>query len=83
MRHLLSTTVLVFGTALSAPAMAQDAPGTCSELSIAQMGWSSAEIITDVAKFSLEQGYGCAVTLVMSRTSCRAACSSAWALHGH
>lgn len=68
MKHLLSMTTLALGTALAAPAMAQDAPATCGELSIAQMGWTSAEIITEVAKFLLEQGYGCDVTLVKSDT---------------
>ena len=33
--------------ALAVPAAAQDAPGTCGDLSIAQMGWTSAEIITE------------------------------------
>lgn len=68
MRHLLSMTTLALGTALAVPAAAQDAPGTCGDLSIAQMGWTSAEIITEVAKFLLEQGYGCYVTLVKSDT---------------
>ena len=68
MRHLLSMTTLALGTALAVPAAAQDAPGTCGDLSIAQMGWTSAEIITEVAKFLLEQGYGCDVTLVKSDT---------------
>lgn len=57
----------IAGSMLSNGAMAQDA-GECGEISIAQMGWASAEVITEVAKFLLEQGYGCSVALVNSDT---------------
>src|SRR5690606_8447903 len=46
---------------------AQEA-GECGDISIAQMGWASAEVITEVAKFLLEEGYGCTVSLVPSDT---------------
>lgn len=68
MKTLASITALALGTTLAAPAMAQDSAGTCGNLSIAQMGWASAEVITEVAKFLLEQGYGCKVSLVKSDT---------------
>lgn len=68
MKYLVSTAALAIGAAFAAPAFAQDTPASCGELSIAQMGWTSAEIITEVAKFLLEQGYGCDVTLVKSDT---------------
>ena len=41
-------------------AQAQD----CGEVSITEMDWGSAVIVTQVAKFLLEQGYGCSVTVV-------------------
>jgi glycine betaine/proline transport system substrate-binding protein len=54
---------------LSTAAFAQDATAQeCGDISIAQMGWASAEVITEVAKFLLEQGYGCSVSLVNSDT---------------
>jgi len=40
----------------------------CGEVSIAQMNWAAAEVTTNVAKFLLEQGYGCEVALVKSDT---------------
>ncbi|KPQ07080.1 MAG: glycine betaine/proline transport system substrate-binding protein [Rhodobacteraceae bacterium HLUCCA12] len=55
------------GCFMASAAAAQDA-GECGDVSIAQMGWASAEVITEVAKFLLEQGYGCDVSLVNSDT---------------
>ncbi|MGE0845420.1 MAG: glycine betaine ABC transporter substrate-binding protein [Flavobacteriaceae bacterium] len=48
-------------------AQAQE-PGKCGEVSIAQMNWAAAAVTTNVAKFLLEQGYGCKVNLVKSDT---------------
>jgi len=42
--------------------------GQCGKVSIAQMNWAAAEVTTNVAKFLLEQGYGCDVALVKSDT---------------
>ncbi|WP_102223381.1 ABC transporter substrate-binding protein [Acidimangrovimonas sediminis] len=50
-------------------AQAQDAkPAECGDISIAQMNWAAAEVTTNIAKFMLEQGYGCHVSLVKSDT---------------
>lgn len=49
-------------------AQAQSESAACGEVSIAQMGWAAAEVTTNVAKFLLEQGYGCTVALVNSDT---------------
>ena len=38
----------------------------CGEVSLTEMDWGSAIIVTQVAKFLLEQGYGCSVTTVPS-----------------
>ena len=67
MKLFVSAAALIAAGALHAlPASAEEA--ACGDVSIAQMGWASAEVITEVAKFLLEQGYGCKVSLVKSDT---------------
>ncbi len=48
-------------------------PGTasadCGEVSITEMNWASSQIITEVAKFLMEQGYGCTIEKVPSATT--------------
>ncbi|WP_372970798.1 ABC transporter substrate-binding protein [Marinobacter sp.] len=51
--------------AMSVPALAQ---ADCGEVSITEMGWASNAVVTGVAKFIMEQGYGCDVTVVPSDT---------------
>ncbi|MGB8622591.1 MAG: ABC transporter substrate-binding protein [Paracoccaceae bacterium] len=51
--------------AVAAPGVAM---ADCGEVSIAQMNWAAANVTTNVAKFLLEQGYGCDVKLVPSDT---------------
>lgn len=64
---ILSTAVLF--TVMSSPARAAD----CGEVSITEMNWASSQIITEVSKFLMEQGYGCKVTKVPSATVTAAA----------
>lgn len=40
----------------------------CGEISITEMNWASAAVVTTVATFLMEQGYGCSVTSVPSST---------------
>ncbi len=40
----------------------------CGEVSLTEMNWQSSQVITHVAKFLMEQGYGCTVELVPSAT---------------
>ena len=40
----------------------------CGKVSITEMNWASASVVTNVAKFLMEQGYGCKVTAVPSDT---------------
>tara|TARA_R110002126_G_scaffold25224_3_gene86601 strand:- start:1345 stop:2310 length:966 start_codon:yes stop_codon:yes gene_type:complete len=55
----------VFAAAFAAgPAAAKD----CGKVSITEMNWASAAVVTQVAKFVLEQGYGCEVQAVPSAT---------------
>jgi len=51
--------------ALSVPGLAQ---AECGEVSITEMGWASNTVVTNVANFIMEQGYGCDVTIVPSDT---------------
>lgn len=62
MRKLTSAALLC---ALTVPAMAQ---ANCGEVSITEMNWASNTVVTSVAKFIMEQGYGCDVTVVPSDT---------------
>ncbi|SLN31819.1 glycine betaine transporter periplasmic subunit [Roseivivax jejudonensis] len=64
MRKLTLTTAL---TLLAAPALAQDGE-SCGEVSITEMNWASASVVTNVANFIMEQGYGCDVSIVPSDT---------------
>lgn len=41
----------------------------CGEISITEMDWESARVVTAVAKFLLEQGYGCKTTTVPSASN--------------
>jgi len=62
MKKILLATVCAAGFA--APAFAED----CGEVTITQMDWASANVVTSIAKFLMEQGYGCDVTTVPSST---------------
>ncbi|MGG7646373.1 ABC transporter substrate-binding protein [Rhodovulum sp. YNF3179] len=44
------------------------AQAACGEVSITEMNWASAQIVTSVSKFLMEQGYGCDVATVPSAT---------------
>ena len=56
-----------------ASAIALGMPGAayaeCGEVSITEMNWASSQIITEVSKFLMEQGYGCKVEKVPSATT--------------
>ena len=40
----------------------------CGEVSITEMDWASAAVVTSVASFLIQQGYGCDVTVVPTTT---------------
>ncbi len=40
----------------------------CGEVTITEMNWASSQVITEVSKFLMEQGYGCTVKKVPSAT---------------
>jgi glycine betaine/proline transport system substrate-binding protein len=62
---------IIFGAAFAAlvsptAALAQE---QCGEVTITQMNWDSAAIVTAVSKFLMTRGYGCDVTAVPSDTT--------------
>lgn len=59
------TATMVAAGALSFSSLAH---ADCGEVSITEMGWASGEVVTAVATFLMEQGYGCDVTIVPSDT---------------
>ena len=54
--------------AFAAPMAAQAQSGECGEVSIPELNWASAQVVTSVASFVMEQGYGCDVSVVPSDT---------------
>lgn len=62
LKLLAASAAVALGT--SGAAMAD-----CGDVSITEMDWGSAIIVTQVSKFLLEQGYGCTVTVVPSATT--------------
>ena len=60
-----SVLTIAFGAAL-APAAAS---AECGEVSITEMNWASAQVVTAVSAFLMEQGYGCDVSVVPSDTT--------------
>ncbi|WP_324709829.1 ABC transporter substrate-binding protein [Pseudomonas citronellolis] len=65
MKALLSCTPLLLGLAGFAP-LAQAAE--CGTVTIASMNWASAELLAEVDKFILQNGYGCDASIVLGDT---------------
>lgn len=63
---LALTGLTAVSTVMPTQVQAQD---QCGEVTITQMNWDSAAIVTAVSKFLMEQGYGCEVTVVPSDTT--------------
>lgn len=62
----LKTIIMAAVAAFAFPALSQAAE--CGKVSITEMNWASGSVVTNVAKFLMEQGYGCEVTVVPSDT---------------
>ena len=60
---LISTAAIFIAMSGTANAAAHSKWG---EVSITEMNWASSQVITEIAKFLMEQGYGCKVTKVPS-----------------
>jgi len=54
---------------LAAMSLTSPAHAECGEVSITEMDWASSQIVTEVSKFLMEQGYGCTVEKVPSATT--------------
>ena len=65
----LKASALASALAFAIGGGASDARADCGEVSITEMNWASASVVTNVAKFVMEQGYGCKVTVVPSDTA--------------
>jgi len=63
MKKVLFATALVMGASGATTAAAE-----CGEVSITEMDWASSAVVTAVASFLMEQGYGCEVQVVPSST---------------
>ena len=48
--------------------MSSAASADCGEVTLSEMNWASAQVVTAVTKFIIEQGYGCKVKIVPSST---------------
>lgn len=64
-KTFLSVVTAVAGAMLLSTAAKAD----CGEVTITEMDWASASVVTAVSKFLMEQGYGCKVTVVPSSTT--------------
>lgn len=60
---------LALACAIGALAFPAAARADCGTVSVAEMNWASASIISKITEFLMEQGYGCDVTLVPSATT--------------
>ncbi len=70
MKRYLIAAAVTATAASGLPAAALAAGDTaCGDVTITEMDWASAAIITNVAKFLMEQGYGCSVTAMPSSTT--------------
>lgn len=63
MKKLAFAATLAMGTSAASIAAAD-----CGEVSITEMDWASSAVVTAVASFLMEQGYGCTVNKVPSST---------------
>ena len=66
--HILKLSAIAFAMSAAIGGGASDAHADCGEVSITEMNWASASVVTIVAKFIMEQGYGCKVSVVPSDT---------------
>ncbi|MFN2323299.1 MAG: ABC transporter substrate-binding protein, partial [Trueperaceae bacterium] len=72
LHHALRRTAIALAVALLAgvPALAQadDCAGFDRTIVFAELGYGSADIMTDVARFVLDEGFGCSTTTIPGAT---------------
>jgi glycine betaine/proline transport system substrate-binding protein len=64
---LTSAFVSITGIFIAGSALA-GGHDTCGDITIAEMDWASAELIANIDKVILEEGYGCSVELIPGAT---------------
>lgn len=64
----MKKTTLGAASALALTVSATSAMADCGKVSITEMDWASSQVVTAVAAFLMEQGYGCEVQKVPSST---------------
>lgn len=62
------TITLFAGAVAGVMMMSSAANAACGEITMTEMNWASSQVVTGVAKFIMEQGYGCKVTMIPSAT---------------
>ena len=60
--------IILAAGALAVPVAAHAQSNECGDVSITEMNWASAQVVTSIASFIMEQGYGCNVEVVPSDT---------------
>ncbi|HUH49467.1 MAG TPA: glycine betaine ABC transporter substrate-binding protein, partial [Mycoplana sp.] len=65
MKSLLASTCLILGT-IAGSSLANAAE--CGNVSIASMNWQSAEVISNLDKIILNEGYGCNAEITIGDT---------------
>lgn len=68
MKKLLASTILA-AAAIGFAATAASAQEECGRVTIASMNWASAEVLANIDKIILTQGYGCDAELVAGDTT--------------
>ena len=68
MNMKLVTAATFTAASLGATTVLADGHTACGEVSITQMDWASAAVVTSVATFLMSEGYGCDVTVVPTTT---------------
>ncbi|SFE09039.1 ABC transporter substrate-binding protein [Roseivivax sediminis] len=66
MRHLFMAAAAATAIATVPTLAPAQGEGSCGEATITEMSWASASVVTAVATFLMDQGYGCDVTKVPS-----------------
>ncbi|WP_083480506.1 ABC transporter substrate-binding protein [Jannaschia seosinensis] len=69
MKNFLITTAFAAASATAMFTGAAQAQEECGQVTITEMNWASAAVVTGVASFLMEQGYGCNVIKVPSSTT--------------
>lgn len=65
----MKTLLTMTGAAALSLGTAGMAQADCGDVTIAEMNWPSAAVVTQVSKFIMEQGYGCTVTAIPTSTT--------------